>query len=79
MGWIMQPSKKPPISELGFDVLTELPSQADFQSGIKYKNVSIKGFLLDQVVHLGRHYHLQICSSPKHRFMRLVVVRFIHV
>jgi formamidopyrimidine-DNA glycosylase len=48
MGCIVQPSKAPPISELGFDALTELPSEEDFQSGIKSKKGSIKGLLLDQ-------------------------------
>ncbi|KAH8962279.1 hypothetical protein BDL97_05G092300 [Sphagnum fallax] len=43
-----EPSKAPPISELGFDALTELPSEEDFQSGIKSKKGSIKGLLLDQ-------------------------------
>ncbi|KAH9563242.1 hypothetical protein CY35_05G115300 [Sphagnum magellanicum] len=43
-----EPSKEPPISELGFDALTELPSEEDFQSGIKSKKGSIKGLLLDQ-------------------------------
>jgi hypothetical protein len=35
MGWIVQPSKEPPISKLGFDALTKVPSKEDFQSGIK--------------------------------------------
>jgi len=71
----VQPSKAPPISELGFDALTELPSEEDFQSGIKSKKGSIKGLLLDQVVHLG----MQICSSLEHRFMKLVAAGFIPV
>jgi formamidopyrimidine-DNA glycosylase len=43
-----EPSKEPPISELGFDALTELPSEEDFQNGIKSRKGSIKGLLLDQ-------------------------------
>jgi hypothetical protein len=35
MGWIVQPSREPPISKLGFDVLTKLPFKEDFQNGIK--------------------------------------------
>jgi hypothetical protein len=75
MGCIVQPSKAPPISELGFDALTELPSEEDFQSGIKSKKGSIKGLLLDQVVHLA----MQICSSLEHRFMKLVAAGFVPV
>jgi formamidopyrimidine-DNA glycosylase len=59
----VQPSKEPPLSKLGFDVLTKLPSKEDFQNGIKYKKGSIKGLLIDQVVHLGKHHQLQICFS----------------
>jgi formamidopyrimidine-DNA glycosylase len=42
------PRREPPVSDLGFDPLLDLPGKADFRERIGRGTVSIKGRLLDQ-------------------------------
>lgn len=50
----LQPSKVPPISELGSDAYLELPSAKELIEAFKPKKGSVKALLLDQVLHRGR-------------------------
>jgi len=49
----LQPSKVPPISELGYDAYLELPSAKELIEAFKPKKGSVKALLLDQVLHNG--------------------------
>jgi formamidopyrimidine-DNA glycosylase len=42
------PSHEPPISKLGFDPLTQMPTVAEFRDRLRRRKAVLKGLLLDQ-------------------------------
>ena len=49
----LQPSKEPPISELGFDPLLSMPTFEEFASLVSKRSCPIKALLLDQSFSAG--------------------------
>jgi len=49
----LQPSKEPPISELGFDPLLSMPTVEEFASLVSKRSCAIKALLLDQSFSAG--------------------------
>lgn len=49
----LQPSKEPPISELGFDPLLSMPTVKEFASLVSKRSCAIKALLLDQSFSAG--------------------------